>query len=95
MEVPRRGVKSELQLPPYATATAMPDPSHVCDLHHSSRQRRIPNPQSKDRDRTCILMDPTWVVIAEPPRKLEKWVLFFWVFLSENVTVSGGGGGIF
>jgi len=26
MEVPRLGVKSELQLPFYATATAMPDP---------------------------------------------------------------------
>ena len=27
MEVTRLGVKSELQLPPYTTATAMPDPS--------------------------------------------------------------------
>ena len=26
-------VKSELQLPAYTTATAMPDPSRVCDLH--------------------------------------------------------------
>ena len=34
-EVPRLGVKSELQLP--ATATAMRNPSRVCDLHHSSR----------------------------------------------------------
>ena len=32
MEVPRLGVKSELQLPATATATAMPDPSQVCDL---------------------------------------------------------------
>ena len=32
LEVPRPGVKSELQLLVYATATAMPDPSHVCDL---------------------------------------------------------------
>ena len=38
MEVPRLGVESELQLPAYITATAMPDPSCVCDLHHSSRQ---------------------------------------------------------
>ena len=35
MEVPRLGVESELQLPAYATATAMTDPSHICDLHHS------------------------------------------------------------
>jgi len=42
VEVPRLGVESELQLP--ATATAMPDPSHVFDLQHSSRQYQILNP---------------------------------------------------
>ena len=36
MEVPRRGVESELELPAYTTAT--PDPSRICDLHHSSQQ---------------------------------------------------------
>ena len=41
MEVPRLGVESELQLPAYTTATAMQDPSHVCVLHHGSRQRQI------------------------------------------------------
>ena len=30
MEVTRLGVKSELQLLAYTTATAMPDPSHIC-----------------------------------------------------------------
>ena len=35
MEVPRLGVKSELQLPATATATATWDLSCVCDLHHS------------------------------------------------------------
>ena len=44
MGVPRVGVKSELQLPAYTTATATPDPSHVCDLHHSSWQCWIRNP---------------------------------------------------
>ena len=41
VEVPG-GVKWELQLPAYATATAtaMPDMSCVCTLHHSSLQRR-------------------------------------------------------
>ena len=43
MEVPRLGVELELQLPAYTTATAMPDPSRVCDLYHSSWQRRILN----------------------------------------------------
>ena len=37
MEVSRLGVKSELQLQAYATAT--PDPSCTCDLYHSSQQR--------------------------------------------------------
>ena len=32
------GVKSELQQPAYTTDTATPDPSHICDLHHSSCQ---------------------------------------------------------
>ena len=35
---------------PNATATAMWDPSRVCDLHHSSRQRWILNPLSKATD---------------------------------------------
>ena len=56
MEVPRLGIESELQLPTSATATAMPDPSRVCVLHHSSWQHRIFNPLSKTRDQTGILM---------------------------------------
>ena len=56
MEVPRLGVKSELQLPAYATATAMQDPSRIYDLCHSSQQHWIPNPLIEARDRTRILM---------------------------------------
>ena len=44
MEVPRLGVKSELQLQAYATATATQDPRGVCDLHHSLQQCQILNP---------------------------------------------------
>ena len=40
MGVPRLCVESELQLLAYTTATVMPDQNHVCDLHHSSWQRR-------------------------------------------------------
>ena len=38
MDVPRLGVESELQLLAYTTATATPDPSCVCDLHHTTSQ---------------------------------------------------------
>ena len=44
LEVSLLGVLLELQRPTYATATAMPDPSLICDLHHSSQQRWIFNP---------------------------------------------------
>ena len=47
MEVPRLGVKSELQLPAYATAMETQDPSRVCDLHHSSEQHQILNPRAR------------------------------------------------
>ena len=35
VEVPRLGVELELQLLAYETATAIPDLSCICDLHHS------------------------------------------------------------
>ena len=59
MDVPRLGIKSELQLPVYTTVTATPDPSGICNLHHSSRQssRLTLNPQSEVRDQTHVLMD--------------------------------------
>ena len=56
MEVPRLGVESELQLLAYTTATAMPDPSSIYNLHHSLPQYGILNLLSKARDRTRILM---------------------------------------
>ena len=56
-----------------ATATATWDPSHVCDLYHSSWQCRILNPLCKARDWTCILMDPRqvwyhWATMGNPER---------------------------
>ena len=50
MEVPRLGVELELQLLACVTATITLDLSHVCDLHRSSWQHRIPNPLSKAGD---------------------------------------------
>ena len=40
-----------VELPAYATTTAMPDPSHICD------QCQILNPLSEARDRTYNLME--------------------------------------
>ena len=57
MEVPRLGVRLELQLPVYTTATATPDLNGICDLHHSSHQCQNLNPVSEARDQICILMD--------------------------------------
>ena len=71
MEVPRLGAEWELQLPAYATATATPDPSHICDRHHSSWQCPTLNPLSGARDRTHILMETTrvfhrWATMRTP-----------------------------
>ena len=69
-EVPRRGVTSELWPLAYTTATAAPDPSHVCHLH-ISWQRRILNPLSEARHRACVLVDASqirfcWAVVGTP-----------------------------
>ena len=61
MEIPRLGVLWELQLLAYTTATAVPDLSCICDLHHSSWQHQIFNPLSEVRDQTCNLMVPSWI----------------------------------
>ena len=52
MEVPRLGIESELLLLAYATATAIPDPGCICNLHHRLRQCQILNPLSKAKDHT-------------------------------------------
>ena len=71
MKVLRLGVELELQMPAYATATATPDPSRICDLHHSSRQCQILNPLSEARDRTRVLKDTSqigyrWATMGTP-----------------------------
>ena len=61
MEDPRLGVRSELQLTAYATATGTWNLSRIYDLHRSSQQCRIPYPLGEVRDRTCIFMDTSRV----------------------------------
>ena len=60
MEVPRLEVKSELQLPAYATASAMRSPSQVWNLHHSLHQCRILNP----RVRPGIKPTSSWILVG-------------------------------
>ena len=72
VEVPRRGVQLELQMPVSTTATATWDPSHVCNLHHGSWPRRILNPLSEARDGACVLVVTGQGVTAEPQRELQK-----------------------
>ena len=59
MEVPKLGVRLELQLPTYTTAEAMPDPSHICDLHHSPWQCRILNPLKPG-----IKSESSWILVS-------------------------------
>ena len=59
MEVPRLAVKSELPLP----ARVRRDPSYTCNLHHSSRQRRIPDPPGKARNWTTS----SWILVDLVP----------------------------
>ena len=70
MEVPKLRGESELQLLAYTTATAMWDPSHICNPHHSSWQCRILNSLSGARDQTHVLMDTVGFLTAEPQQKL-------------------------
>ena len=62
MEVPRLGVESELQLPAYSIAIAMPELSPVCNPHNSSWKYQIINPLSKARYQTCVLMDTSRIL---------------------------------
>ena len=57
MEVPRLGVKLELQLQAYTTAMATLHLICICELHNSLQQCWILNIVSKARDQTHILMD--------------------------------------
>ena len=87
MEVPRLGVRSELQLLAHTTAIAMWDPSHVCDLHHGSWQRRILNPLSKPRDRTAWTL--VGFVSAEPQRELQAWFVLKTPRTKKSITCLG------
>ena len=85
-EIPRLGVESELQLPTYATATATPDPSHVCDRHHSSWQCQFVNPLAGARDQTRTLMDIMWGSLLLSHNGNSLFILFKSPLNSNNKT---------
>ena len=62
MDVPRPRVELELEMLASDTAAAKTDPRHICDLCRSLQQRHILNPLSEARDRTCILIETSWVL---------------------------------
>ena len=61
VEVPRLGVKSELHLVAYTTATATGYLSSICNQHHSCWKCWMPDPLSDAKDPTHILMDTSWI----------------------------------
>ena len=66
----RLGVESELQL--LDTATATPDPSRVCDLHHSSRRHQILNPM-----RPGIDLMTSWLLVGfvnAAPQQAQRYI---------------------
>ena len=83
-EVPRLGVPSELQLPAYTTA--MPDPSRIGDLHHSSQQCRSLTHEARPG------MEPktSWFLVGfvstAPPHKLLNTCVLLVLFSSLKVT---------
>ena len=75
MEVSRLGVELEQQLLAYTTATASPDLSCICDLHHSSWQCRILNPLSEARN--WVFMDASQIrfhwAMTGTPKSIWRW----------------------
>ena len=61
----------------YVTAIAMPDLSHICDLHCSLRQCWILNPLREARDQTRILMDTSQVLDPLSHHMNSNKLLFF------------------
>ena len=71
--------RSEPHLWPTPQLTAMPDPSRICDLHHSSQQCQILNPLS----RPGIKPTSSWFLVgfisAAPQRELPYMFLKYFL----------------
>ena len=84
MDVPRLGVKSELQLPAYTTATS--DPSRTCNLHCSLPELGILNPLSRRGIGPSSSQMPVGFVTTEPQRELQRH-FYFCIIQSVNKVV--------
>ena len=62
MGVPRLGVQLDSRRTTLQPERATWDPSHDCDLHHSSLQHWILKPLGKATDQTRLLMDTSRVL---------------------------------
>ena len=82
MEVPRLGVKWELQLQAYTTATATQNLSCICNLSHNLGQHQILNPPEQGWDRTCVHMINSQVL--NPLSHNGNSIFFF--FLTQNLS---------
>ena len=80
MEVPRLEAESELELLAYTTATATRVLSHVCDLHRSSWQCRIPDSLSEARDQAHILRDTSQISFRCATKGTPLITFFFFFF---------------
>ena len=88
MQAPRLGVKLELQLQAYTTATTTPDLNCICDLLCSLRQCWILNSLSKARDPTHILKDTMLGSSpSEPQQKLLVLLIFFKLQIIYNAVI--------
>ena len=56
------GVQIRATAAGYTIATAIPDPSHVCNLTTAHSNAGSFNPLSEAGDRTCVLMDTSWIL---------------------------------
>ena len=60
MEIPRLGVKWEIQQPAYTSAPAMWDPSQILNLQRSSWQGWILNPLGTARNQAAF----PWILVG-------------------------------
>ena len=76
VEVPRQGVRSELQRLAYVTAIATWDPRRSAAYTHSSRQCPILDPLSEARNGTCILRETSWIWLLCAQTGTPRSILF-------------------